>query len=51
MFNIGVMSSNDIRALEDLPAYEGGDKYYVPVNLAPANGVSSNNQQNGQNNE
>lgn len=51
MFNIGVMSSNDIRALEDLPAYEGGDRYYVPVNLAPANGVSSNNQQNGQNNE
>ena len=51
MFNIGVLSSNDIRALEDLPAYEGGDKYYVPVNLAPANGVSSNNQQNGQNNE
>ena len=38
MFNIGVLSSNDIRALEDLPVYEGGDKYYVPVNLAPANG-------------
>lgn len=38
MFNIGVLSANDIRALEDLPAYDGGDKYYVPVNLAPANG-------------
>jgi HK97 family phage portal protein len=51
MFNIGVMSSNDIRALEDLPAYEGGDKYYVPVNLAPANGEAQINQKNGKNNE
>lgn len=51
MFNIGVMSSNDIRALEDLPAYEGGDKYYVPVNLAPANGEVQINQKNGKNNE
>lgn len=33
-FNIGVYSPNDIREMEDLPPYEGGDKYYVPVNLA-----------------
>lgn len=44
MFNIGVMSSNDIRALEDLPAYEGGDKYYVPVNLQSANNQPNNNE-------
>ena len=43
MFYIGVFSSNDIRALEDLPAYEGGEKYYVPVNLAPADGNNNNN--------
>ena len=46
MFYIGVFSSNDIRALEDLPAYEGGDKYYVPVNLQSADG---NNQINNSN--
>lgn len=46
MFYIGVFSSNDIRALEDLPAYEGGDKYYVPVNLQTADG---NNQINNSN--
>lgn len=35
LFYIGVFSPNDIRALEDLPAYEGGDKYYIPVNMTP----------------
>lgn len=46
MFNIGVLSANDIRALEDLPAYDGGDKYYVPVNLAPANGEVNQTKNN-----
>lgn len=44
MFNIGVLSSNDIREFEDLPAYEGGDKYYVPVNLQSANNQTNNNE-------
>lgn len=39
MFNIGVYSPNDIRRMEDLEPYEGGDKYFVPVNLA----VNDNN--------
>lgn len=34
LFNIGVYSANDIRALEDLPPYEGGERYFVPVNMA-----------------
>ena len=34
MYSIGVYSSNDIRRMEDLPAYEGGDRYYAPVNMA-----------------
>lgn len=34
MFNIGVYSINEIRAMEDLEPYEGGDRYFVPVNLA-----------------
>jgi len=37
MFNIGVMSQNEIRALEDIPTIgDKGDKYYVPVNLRPS---------------
>lgn len=39
LFNIGVYSANDIRKMEDLPPYEGGDKYLVPVNMA----VNDNN--------
>lgn len=34
MQGIGVYSANDIRRMEDLPAYEGGDRYYIPVNMA-----------------
>ena len=35
LFNIGVLSPNDIRQLENLNPVEGGDTYYVPLNLAP----------------
>lgn len=31
MFNIGAMSQNDIRELEDQNPIEGGDAYYVPL--------------------
>ena len=33
MFYIGAYSQNEIRALEDLPAIEGGDEHYIPVNM------------------
>lgn len=46
MFNIGVYSINEIRAMEDLEPVEGGDTHYVPVNLA-----SSNTPINNENNE
>ena len=35
MFNLGVMSINEIRELEDWNPIEGGDAHFVPVNLAP----------------
>ena len=35
MFNLGVMSINEIRELEDWNPIEGGDTHFVPVNLAP----------------
>lgn len=39
LFQIGAMSQNDIRSLEDLNAIEGGDRYYVPMNMVPIDKV------------
>jgi HK97 family phage portal protein len=36
LFNIGVLSRDEIRALEDLNPIAEGDKYYLQQNLAPA---------------
>lgn len=33
LFELGSMSSNEIRALEDLNPRDGGDEYYVPLNM------------------
>lgn len=48
LYYIGVFSPNEIRALEDMPPYEGGDQHYVPVNMTtPANlGKNQYNQNN-----
>ncbi len=35
MRDVGAFSSNDIRALEDFPAIEGGDVYYASLNYTP----------------
>jgi HK97 family phage portal protein len=37
MFNIGVLNPNEIRALEQLNPYDGGDQYRVPLNMADPN--------------
>jgi HK97 family phage portal protein len=36
MYNIGVMSPNEIRIREGMNPYEGGDEYFRPLNMAPA---------------
>lgn len=36
---IGVLSANDIRAMENLNPVEGGDQYFVPMNWVPADEV------------
>ncbi len=36
MFMIGAMSQNDIREKENMNPIEGGDTYYVPLNMVPA---------------
>jgi HK97 family phage portal protein len=33
LYNIGVMNPNEIRALEELNPYDGGEKYRVPLNM------------------
>ncbi len=36
-FNMGSISPNDIRELENENPYEGGDEYFIPLNMAPIN--------------
>lgn len=37
MWNMGAMSPNDMRELEDWNPVDGGDEYYVPLNMIPSN--------------
>ncbi len=32
---VGAMSANEIRSLEDMNSYEGGDEYFVQMNMQP----------------
>jgi len=41
MFNIGSMSQNDIRDLEDMNEIENGDVYYVAGNLLPSQAAAN----------
>lgn len=41
---VGAMSANEIRAKEDMNAIEGGDRYYIPANMAPANGEKNDDE-------
>lgn len=34
LYNVGAMNPNEIRDLEDMNPYEGGDQYRVPLNMA-----------------
>lgn len=35
LWGVGGISSNEIRAKENLPPVEGGDEFYVPLNMVP----------------
>ena len=37
MYNIGALCPNEVRGLEELNPYEGGDSYRVPLNMADPN--------------
>ena len=42
---IGAMNANDIRSLEDMNAYEGGDNYFVQFNMQTINNAINGNKQ------
>ena len=44
MHNIGVLSPNEIREMEDLAPYEGGDRRFVPVNMTVNNKTMETNE-------
>ena len=46
LFNIGVVSPNDIRKLLDLPSIEGGDNTFVQVNIQTLEKAVSSNADN-----
>jgi HK97 family phage portal protein len=35
LINNGVLSANDVRQLENMNPIEGGDRYYMPMNMVP----------------
>lgn len=41
LFGIGVLSQNDIRRLMNLPPIDGGDTYYIPLNMASTETAAS----------
>jgi HK97 family phage portal protein len=46
LFQIGIFSQNDIRRLEDMNAIEGGDRYFVPMNMTPVDKLDEVQQDN-----
>lgn len=46
MSMIGAMNANEIRELEDMNAYEGGEKYLVQLNMTPASEIGEDNNEN-----
>ena len=47
MFNIGVYSQNDIRRKENENPIEGGDTYYVPLNMASSDEANQEDEGGG----
>ena len=47
LFNVGALSPNDIRTMEDMNKVENGDDYFVPLNLGEVG--NTNNENNNEN--
>jgi hypothetical protein len=35
LFNVGAITQNEIRALEEMDPIDGGDELYIPLNMIP----------------
>jgi len=46
MWGIGALNDNEIRALENKNPYEGGDKYFVPMNMTTIDNIENNGKGN-----
>jgi HK97 family phage portal protein len=42
LFEIGVLSPNEIRTFEDLNKIKDGDEHFVPLNLSPIDSINKN---------
>jgi HK97 family phage portal protein len=51
LYNVGAINPNEIRALEEMNPYEGGEKYRVPLNMTDPNNDSGQNDGNKPNDE
>lgn len=47
MYGVGALSPNDIRELEDMNPYSGGDEYRVPLNMAEPDADGSEGENDG----
>lgn len=48
MYHISAISPNEVRASEGMNPYEGGDVFYSPVNMTPANSDERRGEENVQ---
>ena len=51
LFNVGALSPNDIRGMEDMNRVENGDDYFVPLNLGQVGEVNTNEENNNNGSE
>ena len=51
LYSVGALSPNEIRELEDMNPYEGGDEHRVPLNMAAPGSNSADNQKTGEDEE
>lgn len=43
---VGAMSANEIRSLEDMNSYDGGDEYFVQMNMQTINNAINGKKNN-----
>jgi len=44
LFNLGAISSNEIRAFEDMNPRQGGDEYFIPLNMVDSEDIGNDEE-------